>query len=129
MSRSKIIKNIVSKELVSRGARLELWWKSTGWSKVEFAQRMEIKPQNVNGYFSGKIDPTNLVENLMRNGVDIVWLIDGKTSKQIADEDITRKIEALKKQMAEIKEENELLRSYLSPQIIESVLSKLKQKK
>jgi transcriptional regulator with XRE-family HTH domain len=80
MSR-KIIKNIMTKGFAEKGARLELWWKSKGWSKAEFAKRMRIWPQNVNKYFSGDLDPTNLVEQLMKENCDVVWIIDGKAEK------------------------------------------------
>ena len=82
MSRKKTIKNIISTGLAEKGTRLELWWKLKGWSKAEFARRMQIWPQNVNKYFSGELDPTNLVETLMKEGCDVVWIIDGKTTEK-----------------------------------------------
>jgi hypothetical protein len=81
MSRKKVIKNIVAMGLAERGNRLESWWKSKGWSKAEFAQRMSIWPQNVNKYFSGELDPTNLIEQLMKEDCDVVWII-GKAEKE-----------------------------------------------
>ncbi len=78
MSR-KIIKNITTKGFTERGERLEQWWNLKGWSKAEFARRMKIWPQNVNKYFSGELDPTNLFEQLMKEECDVVWIIDGKT--------------------------------------------------
>ncbi|MGA3285814.1 MAG: helix-turn-helix transcriptional regulator [Bacteroidota bacterium] len=82
MSRKKVIKNIAATGLAERGNRLESWWKSKGWSKAEFAQRMSIWPQNVNKYFSGELDPTNLIEQLMKEDCDVVWIIDGKSEKE-----------------------------------------------
>jgi transcriptional regulator with XRE-family HTH domain len=82
MSR-KIINNIISEGLAERGSRLKLWWKSKEWSKAEFARRMKIWPQNVNKYFSGELDPTNLIEQLMKEECDVVWIIDGKTTERI----------------------------------------------
>jgi transcriptional regulator with XRE-family HTH domain len=82
MSR-KIINNITTDALAQRGSRLELWWKLKGWSKTEFAQRMKIWPQNVNKYFSGELDPINLIEQLIKEECDIVWIIDGNTTGQI----------------------------------------------
>jgi len=79
---SNIIKNITSATLTQRGSRLELWWKSKGWSKAEFAKRMKIWPQNVNKYFSGILDPLNLIEQLIKEECDIAWIIDGKTAGQ-----------------------------------------------
>jgi transcriptional regulator with XRE-family HTH domain len=82
MSR-KIINNITSDALAQRGSRLNLWWKLKGWSKAEFANRMKIWPQNVNKYFSGELDPINLIEQLIKEKCDIVWIIDGNTTGQI----------------------------------------------
>ena len=82
MSRNKVINNIATIGLTEKGKRLESWWKSKGWSKAEFAQRMSIWPQNVNKYFSGELDPTNLIEQLMKEDCDIVWIIDGKSEKE-----------------------------------------------
>jgi transcriptional regulator with XRE-family HTH domain len=82
MSRKKVIKNIVSIGLAKRGNRLKSWWKSKGWSKAEFARRMSIWPQNVNKYFSGELDPTNLIEQLMKEDCNVVWIIDGKVEKE-----------------------------------------------
>lgn len=82
MSR-KIINNIISEGLTERGSRLKLWWKSKEWSKAEFARRMKIWPQNVNKYFSGELDPTNLIEKLMKEECDVVWIVDGKTKEYI----------------------------------------------
>ena len=81
MSRKKTIKYIITSGCSEKGKRLESWWKSKGWSKAEFARRMRIWPQNVNKYFSGELDPTNLVEPLMKEGCDVVWIIDGKSSE------------------------------------------------
>ncbi len=81
MSRN-IINNITGDILVQRGSRLKIWWEQKGWSKTEFAQRMKIWPQNVNKYFSGELDPINLIEQLIKEGCDIVWIIDGKTTGQ-----------------------------------------------
>ncbi len=85
MSR-KIINNITHDALAERGSRLKLWWKSKGWSKAEFARRMKIWPQNVNKYFSGELDPTNLIEQLMKEECDVVWIIDGKTTEHLEEE-------------------------------------------
>ncbi len=85
MSR-KIINIIISQGLAERGSRLKLWWKSKEWSKAEFARRMKIWPQNVNKYFSGELDPTNLIEQLMKEECDVVWIIDGKTTGPIDKE-------------------------------------------
>ena len=82
MSRKNVIKNIAATGFAERGNRLESWWKSKGWSKAEFAQRMNIWPQNVNKYFSGELDPTNLIEQLMKEDCDVVWIIDGKAEKE-----------------------------------------------
>jgi len=70
------------KGLAERGARLKLWWKSKGWSKAEFAKRMNIWPQNVNKYFSGALDPTNLIEQLMKEDCNVVWIIAGQAEEK-----------------------------------------------
>jgi transcriptional regulator with XRE-family HTH domain len=81
MSRN-IINNITRDTLAQRGSRLKIWWKLKGWSKAEFAERMKIWPQNVNKYFTGELDPINLIEQLIKEECDIVWIIDGKTTGQ-----------------------------------------------
>ncbi len=81
MSR-KIINNIRPAGTAEQGVRLKLWWKSKGWSKAEFARRMKIWPQNVNKYFTGELDPTNLLEPLMKEECDVVWIISGETTAQ-----------------------------------------------
>jgi hypothetical protein len=81
MSRKKVIKNIAAAGLAERGNRLESWWKLKGWSKAEFAQRMSIWP-HVNKYFSGDLDPTNLIAQLIKEDCDVVWIIDGKAEKE-----------------------------------------------
>jgi hypothetical protein len=78
MSRIKTIKYIIPDKLAERGARLEQWYKSKGWLKTEFAGKMHIWPQNVNKYFTGELDPTNLAEQLMKEGCDVNWIIDGR---------------------------------------------------
>jgi hypothetical protein len=81
MSRKKTINNIIPRNVAERAARLKSWWKSKGWNKVEFAHRMKIWPQNVNKYFTGVLDPTNLVDQLMKENCDVMWIIEGKTGK------------------------------------------------
>jgi transcriptional regulator with XRE-family HTH domain len=78
MSRKKEINNIIPVKLAERGERLKKWWKTKGWSKVEFASKMGIWPQNVNHYFSGRLDPLNLAEQLMKEDCDVAWIIEGK---------------------------------------------------
>ena len=80
--------------MAERGSRLKLWWKSKGWSKVEFANRMKIWPQNVNKYFSGELDPTNLIAQLMKEECDVVWIIDGKTTENIGKKGIVSETSA-----------------------------------
>jgi hypothetical protein len=82
MSR-KLINNITKDTLVQRGNRLKLWWESKGWSKVEFAGRMKIWPQNVSKYFAGKLDPISLIEQLIKEGCDIGWIVNGESTGQI----------------------------------------------
>lgn len=86
MSRKKTINPIVYRNYMERGARLELWWKSKGWTKLEFAHRMKIWPQNVNKYFSGQLDPMSLAEELFNEECDIIWILTGKSSKQPAEQ-------------------------------------------
>jgi transcriptional regulator with XRE-family HTH domain len=127
MSSKKITKIVVSqKEQIERGSRLRLWWESTGWTKSKFAEVAGIHPQHVNNYFSGKLDPINLVESLMNNnsGIDIVWLVDGKVPKQVEDESTKLKIAKLEKELAELRNENNVLRSYIAPSILSLVAEK-----
>jgi transcriptional regulator with XRE-family HTH domain len=81
--------------MADRGARLEQWWRSKGWRKSEFAERMKIWPQNVNKYFSGELDPTNLAEQLVKEDCDVVWIIDGKTGGQSAGQGIVAETPAV----------------------------------
>jgi transcriptional regulator with XRE-family HTH domain len=84
MSSKKAINIIIHKKYTERGARLKTWWKSRGWSKAEFARRMEIWPQNVNKYFLGELDPMSLASKLIQESCDLTWIIEGKTGIQPA---------------------------------------------
>jgi len=85
MSRKKTINNIVNRNYVERGNRLEQWWKTKGWTKLEFARRMKIWPQNVNKYFSGQLDPMSLAQELYDEGCDLIWILTGR-SRQSAEQ-------------------------------------------
>jgi len=57
--------------------RLSEWIAMQGWTKTEFAARMEIHPQNVSKYLSGALKIEGLYGKLMDNGCDIHWLRNG----------------------------------------------------
>jgi SOS-response transcriptional repressor LexA len=61
--------------------RIEEFMRFKGWKKAEFARRMDIMPQNVNLYLSGKLDPQNLFISLEREGGDVEHLLTGKTKE------------------------------------------------
>jgi SOS-response transcriptional repressor LexA len=61
--------------------RIEAFMRFKGWKKAEFARRMDIMPQNVNLYLSGKLDPQNLFISLEREGGDVEYLLTGKTKE------------------------------------------------
>lgn len=60
------------------GTRLAEWIKSRGWSKAEFARRMEILPQTVTKYVNGDVSVDNLAVKLMREGADVHWILTGE---------------------------------------------------
>lgn len=63
------------------GKRIQIFVKEKGWKKVEFAEKMGIYPQNVNKYFSGEFDFTNIIDDLMKEGCDLTWLLTGKETQ------------------------------------------------
>jgi transcriptional regulator with XRE-family HTH domain len=70
---------------IHSGRRLGEWIVSRGWSKAEFARRMEMKPQNVIRYLNGDVSIDNLAVRLMREGADINWLLTGEKTETASD--------------------------------------------
>ncbi len=60
--------------------RLKEFIKQKGWSKAEFARRLEIFPQDVNRYLTGVNDIQKIIIKLHKVGCNIIWLIDGTAS-------------------------------------------------
>jgi transcriptional regulator with XRE-family HTH domain len=69
----------------SSGLRLSEWIASRGWSKAEFARRMEILPQTLTKYLSGQVSIDNLATKLLREGADVQWIVSGEHTES-ADE-------------------------------------------
>lgn len=67
------------------GKRLADWIASKGWTKAEFARRMEILPQTVTKYVNGDVSVDNLAVKLLREGADMHWILTGEKSEAGAD--------------------------------------------
>jgi transcriptional regulator with XRE-family HTH domain len=67
------------------GQRLADWIASKGWSKAEFARRMEILPQTVTKYVNGDVGIDNLAVKLMREGADVRWILTGEKTEGSED--------------------------------------------
>lgn len=67
------------------GKRLAEWIKSKGWTKAEFARRMEILPQTVTKYVNGDVSVDNLAAKLMREGADVHWILTGEKNDDASD--------------------------------------------
>ena len=74
---------------VEIACRIEEFMRFKGWRKAEFARRMDIMPQNVNLYLTGKLDPQNLFISLEREGADVEYLLTGKTKEAEIDSHTT----------------------------------------
>lgn len=79
-------------------------------SKVQFAEALGIKKQNVNAYLTGTQDPVNLCEELIELGCDIHWLITGQYASGIsaAEEEILSLIKSNSFDIDKLKEAIEL---------------------
>lgn len=56
------------------GQRLVDFIHSKGWTKKEFARRMEINPANVSKYIKGELDVQHIVVPLIASGCDVTTL-------------------------------------------------------
>lgn len=56
------------------GRRLSEFIEAKGWTKREFARRMEINPANVSKYLKGDLDVQHIVVPLIANGCDVTSL-------------------------------------------------------
>ncbi len=66
--------------------RLRYWvFEEKKWTKAEFARRMKIQAQHVNGYLEGKHDLENLYFYLQREGCDVTWLQTGEKRSNEAE--------------------------------------------
>lgn len=65
--------------------RLRFWVQQKGWSKSEFARRMKIHAQHVNGYLDGRYGVENLFFSLQQEGCDVNWLLTGEQSADEAE--------------------------------------------
>lgn len=68
------LKFFMESEIITR---LKEFIKEKGWSKAEFARRLDIFPQDVNRYLTGVNDIQKILIKLHKVGCDIIWLIDG----------------------------------------------------
>jgi transcriptional regulator with XRE-family HTH domain len=73
---------VIDREQAQIAFRLSEFVKNREWTKAEFARRMQIRVQHVNGYLNGNLDPRNLVSQLAREGCDLEWLITGKSASE-----------------------------------------------
>lgn len=64
------------------GARLSSFVAAKKWTNKVFADLVGIQPAHVKKYFEGELDPLNIADELISIGVDISWLLTGKSSEQ-----------------------------------------------
>lgn len=62
-------------------SRLQKWYEKKGWSKREFAKRMDVHESNISKYMDGRLDLANLEVALLREGMDLHWLQTGKKAQ------------------------------------------------
>jgi hypothetical protein len=63
---------------------LQEFFKYTGWTKSEFARRMNILPQNINKYLIGELDVQGIAINLLKEGCNLQWLFEN-SGNMLAD--------------------------------------------
>ncbi len=63
------------------GHRLEEFIRSKGWTKKEFARRVDINPANVSKYIRGALDVQHIVVQLIANGCDVKQLFFNEGKK------------------------------------------------
>ncbi len=75
---------VTSKEEFYRkvGYRLEEYFKTTGLTKKEFAEKLDVQNTHLNRYFIGESNPVNLFDKLYEIGCDIDYLISGKKGRE-----------------------------------------------
>jgi transcriptional regulator with XRE-family HTH domain len=85
-------KSITNKE---SGQRLSQWIANRGWTKAEFARRMEILPQTVTKYINGDVGVDNLVVKLLREGADIHWILTGEKHSESNQQEMMQMLKGM----------------------------------
>jgi len=106
------------------GEKIRLFALNKGYSLAELARLLEMKPQSLQSYLSGRSLPgAEILKKLQDLGCDINWLLSDD------DKPPPETNELLKAKIKELEEENERLRANIGRLLLIAKEIELEQKK
>jgi hypothetical protein len=114
---------------VQQGERLKQFYEEKGFeSKREFADAVNIHASEVNKYFDGIYNPSNLSAELAVIGCNLHWLLTGEKSYEPNVVELEKKAKQLRDRIKVLENENDLFKLALSPWVVDLIKKELRLK-